>query len=1242
MEELIANRYQLHHQLGAGGMGTVFRADDRLMKQQVALKRVSLAPPPSDGETDDSEDYRIALSNEFRTLASLRHPNIIGVLDYGFDSARQPYFTMALLENARTIVQASMGQSPADKMHLVMQLLQALAYLHRRGIVHRDLKPGNVLVTADGQVKVLDFGLAIVVQPSEDSEEGIAGTMHYMAPEVLTDAPATNVSDLYAVGVIAYELLQGKLPFDADTITSLIMTILNHQPDLNRIEIRLRPVIRQLLEKNPAKRYQTAEEVIEALSDALGEPIPVESEAVRESFLAASQFVGRDAEFETLFSALMTVLNGVTGTDNPQRSWLIGGESGIGKSRLVEEIRIRAQVRGAIVLQGQGVAEGGMPYQLWRDALRRLVLATRLTDLEASILKEIVPDIGTLLGHDVVDAPPIEGKLGQRRLVLTIADVFRRQTQPILLVLEDLHWASESLEVLKQLNLIIGELNLIILGTFRDDETIELPQQLPGMRLLSLKRLTADGIAKLSAAMLGDAGKNVEVLDFIQRETEGNVYFMVEVLRALAEEAGRLSEIGRKTLPEHVFTGGVQQIVRRRLARVPETGQALLKRAAVAGRQLDLAMLKSIAERLGTSLDEWLTACANVAVLEVQDAQWRFAHDKLREGLLSDLTSAELPTLHREVAEAIEAAYPGDTSRAAVLMEHWYGANEWRQGTVSGQIAVNVALTKYVPKEALNLVDRVLAMIPDEMLVSKLMLLKLKADAHENLGDFQQAFDNYTASATLAERLGDRRNQAEALRVLGHMLTARRSDHSQGNIYLEQALRIYQSLTDRRGIAITLANRAWSLYAQSNYPEAREGYEKALAIQREINDQTGMAMSMNTLAIIFASSSDYPAAKRYFEETVALQRAIGDQSHLANTLGNYGAFLSMTGEYMQARQYIEQGLAIERVAGNWHAVAVHYYNLALVSNNQGDYTTAHHYYTDGLKIAREHADPRVIAYFLGGISSLQIQLGDLPAAESFTQQALDLFREINDRQNLAMYLSAKSYLLREKGDFAESEKLVKESIGIYEDIGDRRGLCYALTARGGLAFAQGNLSAAKVDAEETLRIRRELEDRETIAQSYTLLGMIALQIHDYDAAQAAFQEALRVCEETGAKSGIVESQTYLAFCLFAKKDLAAARLHIHEALTILAADRSVPKQLEVMASVARLNLLEARMERSAELVGLIEAHPMGNMLSIQHWVKPLRAELEAALPSERFVAAVGRGKKMNIDSVTGQLDKEVG
>ena len=299
--ELVGRLYVIAESLGSGGMGTVYRAWDRLHVRDIALKRVSVAPEElSFASKSNDSDFSLALAREFGTLSSLRHPNIISVLDYGFDDSRQPYFTMELLEDSKEFLEETESLEFEEKIGYIIQVLQALAYLHRRGILHRDLKPANLLIT-DGHVKALDFGLSVVHTNGKDkSSEATAGTVPYMAPEQLQGAPASQTTDLYAVGMIAYELLAGRYPFDQATIAALMSDIVTKDPDLSALKVPndVAGVIARLLTKSPGDRYSDSLHVIDELSIASGLPVPEETAELRESFLGAARFVGRDQEMK--------------------------------------------------------------------------------------------------------------------------------------------------------------------------------------------------------------------------------------------------------------------------------------------------------------------------------------------------------------------------------------------------------------------------------------------------------------------------------------------------------------------------------------------------------------------------------------------------------------------------------------------------------------------------------------------------------------------------------------------------------------------------------------------------------------------------------------------------------------------------------------------------------------------------------------------------------------------------------
>ncbi|MCB9451522.1 MAG: protein kinase [Anaerolineaceae bacterium] len=900
----VNRRYILHSPLGEGGMGAVYRATDRLTGQQVALKRVLPPKPEREGSTLNNNivDFRLALAQEFKVLASLRHPNIISVLDYGFDDTGMPYFTMELLEDAQTILEAGQEKSLTYKISLLTQMLQALAYLHRRRVIHRDLKPKNVLVTHD-QVKVLDFGLSTGGDQPGDSVS-TAGTLAYMAPEVMTGGALTEAADLYAVGVIGYELFAGRHPFQVEPISRLINDILYTIPNIEdvQVDVSLQEVLGRLLSKGHQERYATAVEVISAFTRAVDQPIPAETSAIRESYLQAARLVGRDTELRTLSDALEEALDGAGS------AWLVAGESGVGKSRLVEELRTLALVKGALVLKGQAVSEGGNPNALWRPAVRWMLLLNEPDDSHLATLKVIEPDIAALLNRAVPDNPETDYKAAGARLESAVEAIFRQQNQPIMLMLEDLHWSKENLKILSRLTQVVSELPLLIVGTFRDDECPELPNLLPHMEVLKLHRLNDAGIAELSEAMLGQSGRQEQVLDLLQRETEGNVFFLVEVVRALAEETGNLDQIGMATLPAQVFAGGIQKIVQHRLQHIPEHYYPVLQAAAVYGRQLNLPLLRAMAP--GIDMDHLLTVCSEAAVLDVQDDNWRFAHDKLREGVLHTLSVDELQTLHGKIAQSLEQLTPIQPEQVTALALHYNKAGNLAKEMHYTALAGKNALAQGAYRDALSWLERSLALISQP-----------------------EASESQTSSSQLTKPVKEvylKRQIAEAYLGLG--------DYPKAQRLYEENLVAFYVLNEQKGVADTYRSLGDVAAALNKYADAMAHYEASHAIYRSINSPTELITILNRMGDAAYELGDLNTAKSYYQESLVLARQAGDEWGLAGSMQNLGlvAYAENIREYTEIKKTFQSALERYRQDGQGPALlsAFQYFVTSLGNGNQ--------------------------------------------------------------------------------------------------------------------------------------------------------------------------------------------------------------------------------------------------------------------------------------------------------------------
>lgn len=1056
----IEKRYQIVDELGSGGMGVVYRAYDRLTGGQIALKNVRAS------SFHQSADLRTVLAREFQTLASLRHPQIIRVLDYGFDLNKQPYYTMDLLEGSTTITQAAHRQTRQIKLNLLVQTLQALLYLHRRGVLHLDLKPANILVT-DLQVKVVDFGLATVGQ---QSDKQMFGTFAYMAPELLHEQPPTAASDLYAIGVIAYEILTGKHPFDFkhEQLVESLARVLHDTPDLDALlewnsatnaptEIvegsepdadktllidrastlrlptepptvvvsstdkkpgatgsaprlediidkafptpqtdewawegnpvqSLSDVIMRLLSRAPEDRYQDAADVIRDLERVVGDGASGETSAIRESFLQAAKFIGRKPEMDKLCDALDRAKTG-SGS-----AWFIAGESGIGKSRLLEEIRIFALVSGALVLRGQAVENGSL-YQVWQRPIARMALNVDVSEPDASTLKTIAPDLETLLGKPIPDAVTLELDEAQKRLFTTVSSLVQRQeSTPILIILEDLHWAGdESMALLRHLTPLVGRLPLVIMGSYRDDETVDVPAD---GQVIKLNRLSAAEVVELSESMIGAPARAPGVDGLLQRETEGNAFFLVEVVRALAEEAGRLDQIGTMTLPQQVFTGGVQTVIERRLRRVPAWAMPLLKVASVIGRELDVEVLKRAASSQvlgdGRTVDAWLYACSAAAVLEVQDERWRFAHDKLREGIRKGMDDDECVRVHEQAALALETVH-GDTQQYAEAL-----ADLWRTAeNADKEYPCRSSAARYANQLGNNAVavvhfERALELLavrhPADEDHERARLQLSLAKATMRLSQFDRTLELLIGVEKAAETLNDPQLKAQAVAFHGRTAIGQ-GNYTEAVTILQEAQKQFQALDDSRGVADAVTSLGQINVLQGDFDSAEKYLQDSLTRMQAIGDAQGKASVYSVLAELSIYRGDYKTAEQYLGEGLALNLAIGNRNSIAGVyiyLGQVAFFLSQP---LEAERYFQEGLAYFREAGEPAGIAACLNNLGYVMFATQNLDKARFYYNASMSMFETLSDNWGAAQTQVNLASIDVEDQKYDEAETRLRDA---------------------------------------------------------------------------------------------------------------------------------------------------------------------------------------------------------------------------------------------------------------
>ncbi len=907
-------RYQVQRFLGEGGRKRVYQAYDSALQREVAIATIK-----TEG-LDEAGLERV--SREAQAMARLGdHPHVVTIHDIGDEDGR-PFIVSQYMSGGSVddlLDKSENRRLPiAEAIRVAEQVCSALEHAHARGIIHRDLKPANVWLTQEGAAKLGDFGLATAADTTRLTTEGmVVGTVAYMAPEQALGREVDARADLYALGALLYETLTGRPPFvgaDAVAVISQQLNTVPMAPFWHNPEVpgALGDLVMELLAKTPEERPGTAVEVHRRLLEVAAAPADpalsarADAAPVRRSARLDRQtrLIGRTRELASLKAAVEGALGGHGSLV------LVVGETGMGKSRLIEEATVYARLRGAQVLVGHCYeTKSARSYLPFVEALRSYV-ATQTPEALREELSGGASDVAKLVSEirshlpELPEAPRRSDEEERFRLFESVCTFLANaaQAHPIVLVLDDLHFADlPSLRLLQQLTRHLDSSRLVVIGAYEEVELhgrhplaqvlVELRRE-HGYERIALRALTRKETGEVFTAVAED---NLDlapaVIEALHRHTEGNPFFLEEIIRHLLETGGVYSEAGRWKVDRGAVEAlavprGVRDLLESRLSRLSDACRNVLTLAAVLGRQFDFATLGHMAELDEEALLDLVEEALRAQIIKEktgergEDAVYVFTQAALRATLSDELSRPRQRRLHLRAAQAIEAIHSGNVNpHLGALAVHYrqLGSQEADRAIDYSVRAGEAALAVFAYEEAVE--------------------------------HWEAALDLDKEGRTGGS---DRREQrAQLFQRLGDLKYTTGLDYRGGIKSLEQALRLYEQLGDHHRVAQTHSRLGRHLAtgtspATTDIPRALDHYNKAEAILALGGDSAALGYVYAGLALASCWGMRTGLGLVASEQAMDMAERLGNQRLWATTAAQRGHHLLADGRVDEGMRLVER------------------------------------------------------------------------------------------------------------------------------------------------------------------------------------------------------------------------------------------------------------------------------------------------------------------------------------------------
>ncbi|HEY2798279.1 MAG TPA: protein kinase [Thermoanaerobaculia bacterium] len=871
--------YTILSVLGAGAMGTVYRARDDRLRRDVAIKVL-----PASLATDPDRLRRF--EREAQSAGALNHPNITAVYDMGSHEG-EPYIVTELLEGETLQSRLAGGPlPPVQALDVAAQIADGLAAAHDKGIVHRDLKPANLLLTNDGRVKILDFGLAKLTHTEEAgsredppsaarTEPGLVlGTIDYMSPEQVLGRLTDGRSDIFSLGSVLYEMLSGRRAFERPTAPETMIAILKEEPPpLSAAGVSVAPeverILRRCLEKRPADRYRSAPDLAADLRSAAASAGRSSSgaAALASTRRAPERLSRRRGRWTLVAAAAAALIAAVT--------WIVAGvRSKPRAERPVSGNESPARIRKSVAVLGLRNLSGRREADWLGTAISAMVTA----EIAAGEKVRIVPAENVARRH--LDPPA--GALSRETLA-TLRSGLNADDVVVGSYLALVAPAGEQIRIdLFVQDAGTGETVASISETGSEADLFALVS-LAGEQLrtrLGLAGPTAAEAASVKASLPASPEAMRLYAEGLDRLRRGDAPAARDLLiRAAEAEPG--FALSHAALSDAWSALGYDGRAEEEAAKAVEHAEGL-------GNEEQLR----IRARLAESRKKWDEA------IGLYQSLWKDYPDDLEYGLR--LARAQLSGGHLKdsLGTVVQLRRLPPPQRDDPRIDLAEAAAAGSRSDSAGQKA---AATRAAAK-ALRLDEKgLLARARQE-----------EAAALDAQGDPAAARSKYEEARDLYEQIGDRDGTAQAIRNIGGMLMGQ-GDLSGGRALYRQALATFHGIGDRRGEAAALTDLINIDWLQAgDLPLVERELKELQALDTEVSDRSGIAWALNGIATVAWDQGDLSRSMDLHRQALAISREIGKPSWEAWTLECIGDVLHSQGDLAAAKRSYEDAIAISK------------------------------------------------------------------------------------------------------------------------------------------------------------------------------------------------------------------------------------------------------------------------------------------------------------------------------------------